>query len=293
MSIIFIILLSVCFATSFAIVYQSWKTFVNERDESHTIVLGCSVFYSLIYLYGIIIRIYHLFVPAVAGTDSIEARMIRIGCSLEMFHAGMVVAMLFMAVFNLLLAWIVKRNKWVIVLQLVAIVSVMCLGSVLAVVVTRSNPVANFFLLCCGIMSAFAWVLDLTYKEFCVLGNIYLQITLCLVASIAPLCSVAKSIMKQGTNVQRMLLCVVCIVNLFVHTLLFMIVCIHYWMPLDDGYDLCYKELNECAAATGLSYEVVNLVIFVILFLADLAFNALLYFVSRKMCKEDDMKVAY
>ncbi len=283
MNIILVLLIVMCFATSLFIVWQSWKTFVNNHDESHAIVLGCSVFYSFVYLCGAIIRSYRLVVPAVENSDSIEARVTSMGMSLDMFYCGMAVALVFIAAFNLILAWIIKKDKWVMALQLGAIVVTMCIGSVLATVVNWQNPIVNFFTLCCGIMSAYAWILDLTYKEFCVIGNIYLQITLCLIASITPLWLAVKLVLKRGLSAQCLIQFFVCAINLVAHLLLFVIVCVHYWMPLDKGFDMCYDELNACAAATGLSYAVVNLIIFVFFFLLDIAFNACLYIILKKI----------
>lgn len=56
-----------------------------------------------------------------------------------------------------------------------------------------------------------------------------------------------------------------------------LIICKHYRMPLDPTFDLCYRELVHLASATGSTYIVVNLVIFVILFVGDLILNSIIY----------------
>ena len=58
---------------------------------------------------------------------------------------------------------------------------------------------------------------------------------------------------------------------------MFVVIGAHYWMPLENGFDLCFKELNQLAATTGTTYVFVNIVIFVLLFILDLVLNSLVY----------------
>ena len=48
-------------------------------------------------------------------------------------------------------------------------------------------------------------------------------------------------------------------------------------MPLNPAFDLCYNELVHLASVIASTYIIVNLVIFVFLFVGDLILNALLY----------------
>ncbi len=131
-------------------------------------------------------------------------------------------------------------------------------------------PITGFFLSCCGLMAYYAVMLGLTYKEFCVLGNIYLQALICLFAALAPL----MLCIRKKTFGCRLWSC---LANLLCHLVIFAIVAIHYWMPLERGFDLCFRELNQLAAYVGTTYIKVNIVIFVIGLLADLLWNYSIY----------------
>lgn len=133
-----------------------------------------------------------------------------------------------------------------------------------------SSLVGCFFLECCGVMAYFAWLLGLTYQEFCVIGNIYMQGAICLLAALAPLllCIRTKQApwkwLLSGGNALLHLVIISCFFG-------------HYWMPLESAFDLCVQDLNHIGALFGSSYVMVNIIIFVILFVVDLALNALLY----------------
>lgn len=175
---------------------------------------------------------------------------------------------------NIALGGIFMKTKSPIYWGFFFTIIVIGLLSCIATAMSGTNPFTNFFMICCGIMAYFAFVLELTYKEFCVLGNIYLQATICLLSAMAPLMLSIRKWVKSNLSVFK--LCLVTI-NAIAHSILYIFVCRHYWMPLESAFNLCYRELVQCAAATGSTYIIVNLVIFVILFVLDLLFNAVLY----------------
>ena len=47
----------------------------------------------------------------------------------------------------------------------------------------------------------------------------------------------------------------------------------HYHLPFDDAFDLCVEDLNKLAAKWRTTYQMVNLIIFVLFFLIIIGVN--------------------
>lgn len=260
------IALTLCFLSTLFPCFMSFKKMKEEFNEPSLALFLCLVLYSFVLLYGVVIR-----ECGIAGVQSQVADTItQMGNTLTQFKVIVSVLTLALIIPNVIIGFIIQKTKRPITYSLAFVIVIMCIMSVPAVIITGSNPLVNFFLECCGIMAYFAWVLDLTYKEFCVLGNIYLQAGLCLVSALAPLMlclRTRKGILKTAF----------CVINAMLHAAVFYVISVHYWMPLEDGFDLCYRELNQMAAFTGTSYVMVNIIIFVIIFVADIIVNAVIY----------------
>ena len=235
--------------------------------------------YALFLLYGTVLRVF--------GGSTVDAAysgmVAKTGIGFDLFIlllTGVTVALIPV---NLLMGRIIRRYRrsGVIIvggiILLLAILSIpvsMMIGDLGQIAPEMasfgSSLVGCFFLECCGVMAYFAWLLGLTYQEFCVIGNIYMQGAICLLAALAPLllCIRTKQApwewLLSGGNALLHLV----IISLFFG---------HYWMPLERAFDLCVQDLNRLGALFGSSYVMVNIIIFVILFVVDLALNALLY----------------
>lgn len=265
-----ILALVLCFLSSLYPSYASFRRMKDKFSEA-TMCLFCFMnAYSLIILHGVVTRLGND-----GGVDSLSMQQItaavgQAGYSMEAFNLLTAAIAFCLAIVNIVFGLIIHKTKHPIFYCLA--LSIIALGvlSVPAVVVTGSNPMVNYFMECCGVMAYFAWMLDLTYKEFCVIGNIYIQAALCLIAAVPPLLlclRTRKGIVKTAF----------CAINAAIHAVVFLVICMHYWMPLEDGFDLCYKELNQMASFTGLGYIAVNIILFVILFVGDLIVNAAIY----------------
>lgn len=237
------------------------------------------VLYTLFLLYGTVVRL--LGGSAINAVYSSMVAKSGIGFDLFILLLTGVTAALIPV--NLLMGRIIRRYRraGIIILGgiilLLAILSIpvsMMIGDLgqLAPEMASfgSSLVGCFFLECCGVMAYFAWLLGLTYQEFCVIGNIYMQGAICLLATLAPLllCIRTKQApwkwLLSGGNALLHLVIISCFFG-------------HYWMPLESAFDLCVQDLNHIGALFGSSYVMVNIIIFVILFVVDLALNALLY----------------
>ena len=235
--------------------------------------------YALFLLYGTVLRVF-----GGSAVDAAYSGMVaKTGIGFDLFILLLTGVTAALIPVNLLMGWIIRRYRrsGVIILGgiilLLAILSIpisMMIGDLGQIAPEMasfgSSLVGCIFLECCGVMAYFAWLLGLTYQEFCVIGNIYLQGAICLLAALAPLllCIRTKQVpwkwLLSGGNA-------------LLHLVIILLFFGHYWMPLERAFDLCVQDLNRIGALFGSSYVMVNIIIFVILFVVDLALNALLY----------------
>lgn len=266
------ILLLIAFITAGVPCVFSFKKLRMEFKESTLFLFLVMAIYALLFLYGAVVWL------SWNPIDDLAIKQIGsiIGSSAyaeDIFNTAMSAGTICICFLNLIFGYIIYKTKkpisFCILLMIVLLGGLSCIATLL----TRESPVVYFFSLCCAIMAYFAYVLQLTYKEFCVLGNIYLQAAICMMSALAPLVMCLRQNVKRF-NMSKTLFVVA---NTIIHGILFIIICKHYWMPLEDGFNLCFKELNQLASMTHTSYVFVNIVIFVILFVGDLIFNSVLY----------------
>ena len=268
-----LIALVICLITSLLPCYTSWHRLRSEYKESFLFLFVGAIFYSFLFLYGITTRLYLGNAKDEATIQQMYAQAGQTGFGLQQLQPLLVFSTYALSGVNLMLGYIIYKAKHPITYSLSFVIALIGVLSITATQYTGMPPFANFFVACCGIMAYFAYVLELTYKEFCVLGNIYLQAAICLIAAIAPV----MVCLRKRSDTSSFLKLSVSLTNLIVHGILFLIICKHYWMPLDPAFDLCYRELVHLASITGSTYIIVNLVIFVILFVGDLILNSVLY----------------
>lgn len=136
--------------------------------------------------------------------------------------------------------------------------AVFCIGGIISGPLVGVSPVISLFGLCCGAMAVVGWVLGLTYVEFCVIGNIWMPCLGIIAASIYLICGCVRGfgrhpliaisgIMFAGIEIVGML------------ALLW-----HYQGSMNEAFYTCVRDLRNIAALAGTTYEVVNLVIYVL-----------------------------
>ena len=136
-----------------------------------------------------------------------------------------------------------------------------------------------FFGACCGAVYATGIVLGFTYKEICVIVNIYIEAALCLLSALWVTWVVIERFLHRKTTGNGVLMTagimygLVCLVG-------FLLVCHHYAMPLSDAFDLCYHELVQLAKDYNTTYINVNFVVFILFFLVVTIGNLL---IARKL----------
>ena len=139
-----------------------------------------------------------------------------------------------------------------------------------------------FFDLCCGIMAAGAYALGLTYKEFCVIGNIYIQGLILVLSALSIFYTMVKIVRKRKSPMRIAMLMASAIYALL-YVIGFAIICWHYAMPLDEAFDLCVKELKLFGHwFHDVGYIGANIIIFVVGWLVVLVFNIIITIFLKK-----------
>ena len=139
-----------------------------------------------------------------------------------------------------------------------------------------------FFDLCCGIMAAGAYALGLTYKEFCVIGNIYVQGLILVLSALSILYTMVKIIRKRKSTL-RIVMLIVTSVYASLYVIGFVLICRHYAMPPEEAFNLCVHELQSFGQSFyGVGYVGANIIIFVVGWMFLLTLNVLINMLLNK-----------
>ena len=132
-----------------------------------------------------------------------------------------------------------------------------------------------FFGSCCASMgiAGFAW--GLTYKEICVIGNLYMQSGIFLF-TVAYLIWVTYKRYRVKKTIPNMCVLIAGLIYLVATFVGFCWVLYHYPLPLESSYDKCYHELVNLTHTYGISYNDVNYLIFIVFYLVLVMTNLLL-----------------
>lgn len=138
--------------------------------------------------------------------------------------------------------------------------------AIVASVLTGRNIDECFFGLCCGSLYVIGMLFGCSYKEICVIINIYLESGLCLLSILWVTWITIRRFLRTKTIGSGVLM-IGGIAYGFVGIALFLWICSHYYMPMNDAFDLCYHELIQLAKEYHTTYNIVNYVIFILFFL--------------------------
>ena len=155
--------------------------------------------------------------------------------------------------------------KWIMGAFALFLLVIMMMGIAISMA-TGCSINQGFFAACCGVMGAGGVAWGLTYKEICVIGNIYMEAGICLLSALWFSWSTIK-IFRQRRTVSRGLFMSAGILYGLAYLIGFCMICRHYAMPLEKAFDLCYHELIVLASDWHTTYNNVNYLIFILLFL--------------------------
>lgn len=155
--------------------------------------------------------------------------------------------------------------RWILIMLGVFLLLLVVLAVGLSVVTGLPFDTC-FFCSCCGFMGMAGMAWGFSYKEICVIINIYLESGLCLLSALWLTWVCVKRYLSHKTVANGLLMAVGCLYGA-VCCVAFVCICIHYAMPMEQAFDLCYRELNALAAKWDISYNSVNYLLFILPFI--------------------------
>ena len=165
--------------------------------------------------------------------------------------------------------------KRFIILSLGVFIATLLVVAIIGSITTGRSLDECFFGACCGILYITGRCLGFTYKEICVIVNIFLEAGLCLLSALWVTWTAIKSFIHRKTLASGLLMATGIVYGLtFIGGFLW--ICHHYAMPMNDAFDLCYRELIQLAKDYHTTYNNVNYAIFILLFLVIIIGNTLL-----------------
>ena len=128
------------------------------------------------------------------------------------------------------------------------------------------------FGLCVLFLRLLGKLFGLTYKQISVVFNLWVQGAVLALSGFAP-AGVTIYKIWESFSVNRLLLIIFFALYGMVYVYGFIRMLKHYHLPFDYAFDLCVEDLNWVAKKWHTTYQMVNIVIFVILYLLLLGLN--------------------
>ena len=134
----------------------------------------------------------------------------------------------------------------------------------------------EIFQACCRITDMCAGYLGMSYGEFNVWAFLYVQPLIIFMSYLTILCVSKKWYAKTYSFVG-----IICSISYMIYN----------WLKFpisNDGFYRAVDMLNNIASTCGTTYEIVNLVIYVVLFMMIISFNSLITLRQRKKCLKSE-----
>ena len=131
------------------------------------------------------------------------------------------------------------------------------------------------FGLCVLFLLLLGKLFGLTYKQISVVFNLWVQGGLLTLSGLAPL-MVDVFKMSESFSMGWLVLAIVLALYGFAYVYAFIKMLQHYRLPYDAAFDLCVDDLKRIAVKWHTTYEMVNLIIFILLYLILMCLNVLI-----------------
>jgi len=131
----------------------------------------------------------------------------------------------------------------------------------------------TLFMICVRFLEWLGKKTKLTYKEISVIFNLWIQGTILLISGILPLLLLIITATYQPILV--ILSGIILFSNLFLYIWMF----VHYKGSMNKIFDQCVYDLQELAMKLHTTYYIVNIVIFIILWILAVSMNITLSYV--------------
>ena len=131
------------------------------------------------------------------------------------------------------------------------------------------------FGLCVLFLLLLGKLFGLTYKQISVVFNLWVQGAVLMLSGMAPF-GIAIYKMLESFSMGWLLLNIILALYGAAYLYAFMKMLHHYHLPFDAAFDLCVDDLKRIAVRWHTTYEMVNLLIFILFYLVLLCLNVLL-----------------
>ena len=131
------------------------------------------------------------------------------------------------------------------------------------------------FGLCVLFLLLLGKLFGLTYKQISVVFNLWVQGAVLMLSGMAPF-GIAIYKMLESFSMGWLLLTIILALYGTAYLYAFMKMLHHYHLPFDAAFDLCVDDLKRIAVRWHTTYEMVNLLIFILFYLVLLCLNVLL-----------------
>ena len=128
------------------------------------------------------------------------------------------------------------------------------------------------FMLCVGFLLLLGKICGMTYKQISVVFNLWVQGAVLMLSGLAPAVAAIYKLTTCGSPIW-MAVAALLLVYAAAHVYGFVRMLQHYHLPFDRAFDLCVKDLILWAKKLHTTYEMTNLIIFVLLFLILIGLN--------------------
>jgi len=131
------------------------------------------------------------------------------------------------------------------------------------------------FGLCVLFLLLLGKLLGLTYKQISVVFNLWVQGFVLTLSGLAPL-GIAVYKLLESFSMGWLLLTIIFAVYGVAYVYAFIKMLHHYHLPFNDAFDLCVVDLQLLAKKWHTTYQMVNLLIFIVFYLILLGANFLI-----------------
>lgn len=254
------------------------RRFGRLHSLTNGLLVGTCLLVTLLEWYGLFFDLQHLSLPVVVMN---ELGQVDGTLASHFFYCGMI---LLVNMTLLLFVQFAKRHKmmrfWLglILVYLVLLVVAAVIGGV----ITGRSLDECFFGSCCGLLYGMGFIFGLTYKGICVIVNIYFQAFACLLSALWVTWVCIRNYIRSKMS-GGMILMLIGILYGIAYIAAFIWLCSHYAMPMNDAFDLCYRELMSLAMEYHTTYYLVNYLIFIVFFLVCIIGNFILVQLLKKL----------
>ena len=114
----------------------------------------------------------------------------------------------------------------------------------------------------------------LTYKQISVVFNLWVRGVVLTLSGLTPF-RASICLLTEDVSIDRLLQALLLFCYGMVYVYAFIKILRHYHLPFDDAFDRCVSDLQWLARKWSTTYQIVNLLIFVVLFLLISSINIL------------------